>query len=294
MDIEQLEAFIYIATTGSFSKAAEILFISQPSISSKIKVLEKDLGFTLFERSGSRVYLSEEGEVFLPYAQEAINNIQRGKFYIKKMNNVFDGEVVISVVFSGANYILPKIIHQFNKKYPKIKLVVYSGHSDQVLGMVLEKEVSVGIVRSIFHPEIDSIQLKQDKMILVFHPDHSLNSTKEVNIKDLSQTPLVLFKQETFDWILINNVFKKAKLTPSIAVEIDSIEGAKQMVRNNIGASFLPNFSVKEELKSKELITLPVTGIPEIHRNFELIFTKGETFDEVTKLFINFLKKFTF
>lgn len=289
MNSEQLEAFIYISLTGSFSKAAKLLFISQPSISSKIKVLEKELNTILLERTSTKIYLTEEGKAFLPHAQQVIKTIQEGKLSIQNINNEFDGEIHISVVFSGTNYLLPKIIQEFNQIYPNVKLVVYSGHSDQVLKMVLNDEVSMGIVRSISHPQVESIHLEEDEIVLVFHPDHKLSSFQNIDILDLAKIPLILFKRETIDWMLINNAIKRAHLSPNIIMEIDSIEGAKQMVGKNLGISFLPRFSVNDELQNGDLRTASITGIPKIRRNFELIFSKDEQFDRTAKLFSNFI-----
>ncbi|MFC4557913.1 LysR substrate-binding domain-containing protein [Virgibacillus kekensis] len=289
MNLGQLEAFVYISLTGSFSKAGELMYASQPSISSKVKALERELDVSLFERVNNNVFLTEEGKVFLPYAQDIIKNMQDGRMAIKKCNTeVLEGEVHISVVFSGTEYFLPKLVHDFNKKHPNIKLVIHSGHSDQVMNMVLENEVSLGIVRSISHPKIESIQLEEDEIILVYHPD-SLKGYEKIEMTELVKHPLILFKRETIDWILINNAVKKTNLEPNIIMEIDSIEGVKQMVKKNVGFSFLPRFSVERELNTGELKTMDVKGIPSIHRNFELIYKKGFELDKITAVFKDFL-----
>ncbi|HEX7066110.1 MAG TPA: LysR family transcriptional regulator [Bacillales bacterium] len=292
MNVEQIEAFIYVAMTGSFSKAGEILFLSQPTVSAKIKSLEEELGGTLFERTGKNVYLSEEGKAFLPYAQNTLKNIQKGISSVQKTNNTFDGELPIGFVFSGASYLLPKIFNDFYEKYPKIKLVAYTGHSDQVLKMVLEHEVSIGIVRSVFHPDIESISLIRDEMVVVFHQDHSFGKKQNLTIQEVAKTPFILFKRETLDWTLINNAFKKANLSPNIIVEVDSIEGAKQMVKKNIGVSILPRFAIQDELESNTLKTATIPEIPIIYRHFNLISLKGSTLGPTAKKFSQFIQNF--
>lgn len=290
MNIDQLEAFVHIALTGSFSKAGELLYSSQPSISAKVKALEKELNCTLFERTSTEVLLSEEGKLFFPYAQNAIKDIQNGRLAIVNSNKgMVRGEVHISVVFSGAEYFFPKIATEFNKQYSDIKLVVYSGHSDQVMQMVVDHEASLGIVRSISHPEIEARRLEEDEIILVFHPSHSLNDYESINILELADSALVLFKRETMDCLLINNAVKKGKSQPNVIMEIDSVEGAKQLVKNNIGASFLPRFAVDQELRNGELKTIPVEGMPTIKRDFELIYKKGRELDKATEIFRNFI-----
>jgi len=290
MNLEQIEAFVYISFTGSFSKAAELLYTSQPSISAKVKALEKELNSTLFERTSQSIYLSEEGKTFLPYAQNMLDNLHKGKVAIKNTNSTLvEGEVHISVVFSGTEHFLPRIVSEFNQRYPNIKLVVHADHSNQVLNMVLNNDVLIGIVRSISHPRIETIPLEEDNVVLVFHQHHPLNAYQYVNIQELASLPLILFKRETIDWMLINNAVKKANIHPNIIMEIDSIEGAKQMVKKNLGISFLPRFAVKEELQKGELKTVPVDGIPSIQRNFELIFVKGQELDQATEVFRRFL-----
>lgn len=289
MNLDQLEAFVHVALTGSFSKAGEILFLSQPSVSARIKVLEDELQVNLFKRVGAKIYLTEEGRTFLPFAQEVLKNIEEGKTTLRKLNQPSEGEVVIATYFSGANYVLPEIVKAFQELHPNIKLVIYSDHSDQVLDMVLNQVVSFGIVRSIFHPQIDSTILEQDEVCLVFHPEHPFNQKEQLLAQDLAETSLVLFKRETFDWELIHNAFKRKQIKPQIVVEVDSIEGAKQMVKKRIGAAFLPFSAVKEELQTGDLNTLHVIDMPRIFRNVELIYRKGDTFDAATKLFFNFI-----
>src|SRR5699024_8311771 len=139
MDIEQIKAVIHVSSTGSFSKTAEYLFISQPTVSAKIKTLEEEVGNTLFERNKNYVYLSESGKAVLPYAYNILNNANKGRDAIKKTNSNFKGELAFAIFFSGSSYILPKIVENFNKQYQEINLVTLTGHSNQVVDMVLHK-----------------------------------------------------------------------------------------------------------------------------------------------------------
>ncbi|RYG73028.1 LysR family transcriptional regulator [Lentibacillus lipolyticus] len=290
MNIDQLEAFIHIALSGSFSKAGEMLYSTQPSISAKVKSLEKELNCTLFERTSTKVLLSEEGKLFLPYAQNAVKHIQNGRLTIENSSKgMVGGEVHVAIVFSGAEYFLPKIASAFHKQYPDIKLVVHSGHSNQVVEMVRNHETSLGIVRSISHADIESQHLERDDIILVFHPNNPLAAYESINLQELENSRFVLFKRETRDWLLINNAVKKGNSHPNVIIEMDSVEGVKQLVKNNIGASFLPRFAVEQELEDGELKSIFVEGMPVIRRDFELITKKGRELDKATEVFRNFV-----
>lgn len=291
MNFDQIEAFIYAAHTESFSQTGEILFISQPSVSLKIKTLEQEMGVTLFERTGKKVRLSNEGRLFLPHAQNVMKSLQQGVSSIEKSKNSFDRQLNIASVFSGVSYVLPRLLNKFRVQHPSIKPVVFTGHSDQVLKMVLDNEVSVGIVRSLLHAQIESFPLIKDEMILAFHPEHPFVSKSDISIEDVAAAAFILFKHETIDWTLIHNAFERARLSPNITLEVDSIDGAKQMVKENLGISILPHFSVAEELGLGQLKTASVTGMPVIRRNFDLIYTRHESLNRAAAVFIDFLKE---
>lgn len=291
MNLDQIEAFIYASLTGSFSKTGEILFLTQPSVSTKIKALEQQVGAPLFERTSKEVYLSKEGKEFLPYAQEIVKNLQNGISSIQKQDVSSPEEVSIAAVFAGVSYLLPRLLSEFHQHNSNIKPIIYTGHSDQVLKMVVENDVSLGVVRTLFHSGVESFPLMKDEMILACHPDRPLITADKLSIEEVAKTPFILFKHETLDWTLIHNAFEKANVTPNIIMEVDSIEGAKQMVLKNMGISFLPYFSIAEELKTGKLYTADITGFPTIQRNFDLIFNPNNLFNQATRKFMNFLKE---
>jgi len=290
LNLDQIEAFIYAAATGSFSKAGEMLFMSQPSVSTKIKSLEQQLGAPLFERTGKEIYLSEEGKAFLPYAEKISTNFQDGLSTIKKMDTSSQ-ELSIAAVYSSVSYLLPKLINAFYRDHPNIKPIIYTGHSDQVLKMVLDHDVSLGIVRSLYHTKIESIPLMKDEMLLACHSTHPLSAKRQISLEEVSGLPFILFKHETFDWTLIHNAFERADIKPNVVMEVDSIEGAKQMVMENMGISFLPYFTISKELASKQLYTVDIKEFPTIKRNFDLITNPSNPFNSTTREFMQFIKK---
>jgi DNA-binding transcriptional LysR family regulator len=289
MNFEQIEAFIYVSLTGSFSKAGDILFLSQPSVSARVKALENEIGCTLFKRSGKNVALSSAGETFLPYAKKILQNVQEGKLSVQRENNKAEGELVISSVMIAANYILPSLIEQFHKDYPKIKLALHTGHSHHVLDMVLNHQVPLGISRAVNHPQIETTHLMDDEMVLAIYPEHPFSSQQTVSIEEVAKEPLILFNRGSLDWTLIHGTFNSLNVEPNVIMEVDSIEVAKQMVRKQLGISILPRFAIEEELKTNSLQVVSILNIPQIHRNFEFMYLKGTTLDGISKLFIDFV-----
>lgn len=288
MNSEQIQAFIYVALTGSFSKAGEILYLSQPSVSARVKALEDEMGANLFTRSGKLVKLSKEGETFLPFAKNILQNVQEGKLSIQNEFTKTEGELAVASVLVAANYILAPVMEQFHHAYPKIKLNVYTGHSHNVLDMVLKHEVSFGISRSVNHPQIDTIHLRDDEMVLAVYPSHPFSARNTVTIEEVVKEPLILFNRGSLDWTLIHSAFTSLNVEPNVVMELDSIGLAKIMIKKKIGIAILPRFAIEDDINANILKIVTIVNAPQISRNFELIYLKGTTFDGIAKLFIDF------
>jgi DNA-binding transcriptional LysR family regulator len=289
LNIEQIEAFIYVSLTGNFSKAGELLFISQPSVSARIKTLENEIGYSLFNRNGKNVVLTKEGETFLPFAKTVLQNMQDGIQAIHQSNSNTEGELTISSVLTTAQYILPSLIKEFHEDYPKVKLVVHTGHSPNVLDMVLNHQVTIGISRSVSHPQIDTIHLFDDEMVLAIYPDHPFSSKEFVTVKDVAKENLILYNRGSLDWTLINNAFNSIGIKPNVVLEADNINLVKQMVKMKMGIGILPLFSIKEEVESNSLTVVNIENLPQLNRPFELIHLKNTKIEGVLKIFVDFL-----
>src|SRR5690625_1477253 len=285
MNLEQIEAFLYVSLTGNFTKAGEILYISQPTVSARIKSLEDDLGFKLFNRNGNSFSLTKEGEIFLPYARQGIENIQSGLNATRQVSAKAKGELSICTVLSMSNHILPILLKKFYEQHPNIRLTIHSGHSHHVLDMVLNYEVPLGIVRSTNHPDIDSIQLVDDEIVLATYPEHPFSKINSINIKDIADEPLILFNRGTMDWSIINNAFQKLQFKPNVVLETDNFELVKQMVKKKMGIGLLPRSSIDDELIVGNLKVTEINDFPQLNRPFQLIYLKNTKFDGIPALF---------
>ncbi|RST61090.1 LysR family transcriptional regulator [Siminovitchia terrae] len=290
MNLEQIEAFLYVSLTKSFKKAGEILYISQPTVSARIKSLEKELGCDLFIRLGKSISLTREGKTFLPFAKTSLETIQSGILTIQQNNQNIKDELSISIVLSMSHYIFPKLIRQFHNTYPKIKLAIHSGHSHNVLEMVLNHETPLGISRSVGHPKIETIHLFNDEMVIVTYPNHPFASMEKVSLSKVAREKLLLYDHGSIDWVLINNAFNKLNLKPNAVLETDNIELVKQMVKKEIGIGIIPLSSIVEERPLKDLRIIKIKDQPQLNRPYQLIYLKDTKIDGTLKIFIDFVK----
>jgi DNA-binding transcriptional LysR family regulator len=274
MNIENIEAFIYVHHLGSFHRAAEVLYLTQPSVTARIQSLEKELNAKLFHRNGRNITLTEQGKHFLPYAYHILKTYKEAKDHLKQ--EIFDqSELNLACSLSVSIYIIPELLATFRKQFPNVSVRVFTGHSSQVLNMVTNKKVDFGIARSVSNSLVENDLWYVDPISLVVPPNHPfVNNQRSITMEEVSLEPLIFFDHGSIDWLMINGVFESKKLKPNVIMEVDNIESAKKMVMNGIGISFLPELCLKNELRNGELCTVPISPTLNMARNIEIIYLK--------------------
>ncbi|MCS7206723.1 MAG: LysR family transcriptional regulator [Dehalococcoidia bacterium] len=258
MDIRQLEAFVAVVRTGSFRKAAEHLFLSQPSLSARIQALERDLRQSLFHRRGRGVLLTEVGKALLPYAEEVLETIRQAKQALEAMGSLAHGRLTVGSARVIGTYVLPGILEEFRRRFPGVVVAIRTGRSTEVLQWVEQGEVSVGLARSLVHPEVASFHLYDEEIVLVTHPDHPFARRRQVAVQEVARQPLILYDRGSSYFVLIEDVCRRAGIVPWVLMHLDSVEATKQMVERGLGISFLPRSSLKREIEEGTLTVVPL------------------------------------
>ncbi|HET9476900.1 MAG TPA: LysR family transcriptional regulator, partial [Dehalococcoidia bacterium] len=230
MDFGQIEAFIQVSQHRSFSRAAEVLQLTQPSITARIQALERELGEELFERGGRGVRLTDAGTAFQPYVERILQTLQEGRDAVDEVRNIQLGSLRLGSAITISTYVLPGILHRFCKAFPGVDVFIRTGRSEQVLSMLLADEVHVGLVRSLANPEVESIDLYDDEIVLVAPPEHKFAAAGGVHVAEAASEPIVLFDRGSSYYGLINNFFRQAGVIPNVSMELDSLEATKRMV----------------------------------------------------------------
>jgi DNA-binding transcriptional LysR family regulator len=274
MNIENIEAFVYVFHLGSFNKAAEALYLTQPSVSARIQTLERELNTKLFHREGKQISLTEEGKYFLPYAQTILQSYKEAKLHLQQ-NHVHPDELKIGCSLSVSTYLLPEILPVFKKQFPDVKIKVVTGHSHDISEKVLNREVDLGLVRTVTHPQIESFLFYTDPIALFVPPGHPFLEKEQVTIEEVSEQPLIFFDYASMDWLMIHRLFEPSRLQPNVVMEVDSMEAAKQLVIRGMGISFLPGLCVKEEVQNGTLVSVPILHLARIARKIDCIYLKG-------------------
>ncbi|WP_129731963.1 LysR family transcriptional regulator [Ectobacillus funiculus] len=285
MNIENIEAFIYVCQLGSFNKAAEALYLTQPSVTARIQSLEREINIKLFHRNGNKISLTEKGEYFFPHAQKILQAYQEARYGLQQAAIPYD--LVIGSALSISNNILPEILPDFKSEFKDVKIKIVTGHSQDILQKVINKEVDFGIVRTETHPQVESIRLYNDPIGLFVPRNHILLKEENVTIEHVSKQSLIFFDYGSMDWLMIHRLFSSNDVSPTISLEVDNMETAKNLVIQGMGISFLPEHCVKQELENGELIRVEMAPPVKINISIDFIYLKGRP----KSVFIDFLKE---
>ena len=258
MENRQLEAFLHVVQYQSFSRAAEALDLTQPSLSARIISLEKEIGEPLFQRLGRGVRLTEAGRAFQPYVERSLGALKEAIEAVDATHRTSIGKLRIGSARAICAYVLPGILEVFHRTHPGVDIAIKTGRSSEVLDMVLSEEVQIGLTRHLTHQDIDSRHLYNEHVVLVTHPSHRFVRDGAASIYDIAHEPLILYDKESTYFVLINRVVREAGIVPNVQMDLDSIEATKRMIERGLGVSFLPYNSILTEIEQGSLATIPI------------------------------------
>jgi DNA-binding transcriptional LysR family regulator len=271
VEIGQVEAFLAVGTFGGFRRAAEALRVTQPAVSARIKALEVSLGVALFERGRGGLALSPAGRAFRPHAEQLLHAVALARQAVHNLRPASAGALQIAAALSICTYLLPDVLKRFQAAHPKVMITVRSGHSKEVLEMVLGGEAEIGLARSLHHPAVETVSLREDPLILVGRSATWPKGARRVRLEQVADQPLIFFDRGSSDWTLSHGLFRRAGLVPNVVLEVETIETAKRMVERGIGLAFLPHLAVSREIRRRTFVALDIVDAEPLARSLDVI-----------------------
>src|SRR5262245_59322367 len=211
----QVTSFVEIARTGNLSRAAERLFLTQPALTARIQALEKDLGTELFVRTRRGMRLTEAGRTFLPYAERTLAAVADGRRAVTQAQKGAAGEIAIGAAPAVSTYVLPLLLREFVTEHPAARLSVRTGHSEEVLEMVLREQVDLGLTREVRHPDLESVPVYEDELVLVANREHPFARRVVIHLEEIAGEQLVLFDRTSSYHELTSALFRAAGIEPA-------------------------------------------------------------------------------
>lgn len=253
MDIRHLQYFLEVARQHSFTKAAQVLFITQPTISKTVKSLEDELGVTLLDRYGKNVKLTDAGEVFARQAQEIVTSFHNLSSELDDLMNLKKGHIRIGLPpMIGASF-FPKVIGAFYKQYPNITIQLFEDGGKKVENDILSGALDVGVtVLPADEDLFDSYIFVDESLKVVLHPTHPLAEQEEIQLAELSEDGFILFREDFSLHDRIIGACQKAGYQPRIIYESAQWDLISNMVAAGLGVALLPE-TICRELRQEEV-----------------------------------------
>ena len=284
MNIQKYMAFIQTVEYGSFTKAAEALNYSQSGISRMIHDLEKEWKVSLLERSRAGIRLTSDGLKLLPYAKSVCGEYQKLQMQVDELNGLQSGLIRIGTFSSVATHWLPNIIKEFQKDYPNIDYELLLGDYTEIEEWVLEGRVDCGFLRLPTHPDLETIFLEQDKLLVVLPERHPLAGCDKFPVAALCIDPFMLLEKGAK--AEVSEIFERCNLTPKVHFTTWDDYAIMSMVESGLGISILPQLILKRipyHIVVKEL------EVP-AYRNIGLALRSKKTASLAVKRFIEYLE----
>lgn len=271
MLLANVEGFLEVARTGNLSRAAEALHLSQPALTGRIQALEAELAATLFRRGRSGMALTDAGRAFVPAAERALETLRGGAALVRDVERGVAGELAIGAAAAVSAYVLPELLARFTAQHPQVRLVVRTGHSEEIVEAVVRGEVAIGIGRELRDARVASTPLYADELVLVARPDHPFAERGRIDVDRLAEARLIFFDRTSSYYGLTNALLRTAGVNPQGIMELDNIEAAKRMVERGLGVALLPGTAVADSLRVGSLVRIALLGAAPIRRRIVAI-----------------------
>jgi DNA-binding transcriptional LysR family regulator len=275
MDVRHLTYFIEVARHRSFTKAAQALHITQPSISKMVKILEEELDVTLFNRTAKQAELTDAGRAVLRQAQQIVNSFHNLTSELSDVINLKKGNIIIGLPPMVGVSFFPSVIGDFNHLYPQITLKLIEVGSKQVEHGVEDGSLDIGVVALPVKNELfNMFSFVKEPMRLIVHPNHPLAKQELVHFSELKHEPFVLFRE---DFTIRDRILERCSqngFVPKIVCESSQWDFIAEMVAAKLGVALLPD-TITKELSPTRIKALELAE-PEIPWHLAIIWRKDK------------------
>ncbi len=297
MDDHKLKVFCTVAETKSFSKASEIIHLTQPAVSLQIQALEEIYGTRLFDRSNNTVVLTRAGTLLYKYAREILSLYSSAEKEIGEITGLVKGNLSVGASTTIANCLLPSVIVDFRKKYPKIKVNLNVGNTKGVIEFLNSGTIDIGLVEGeVQRQKIVVEKFLTDELVLIMSPDHPWAKRRDLSISEITQEPFIVREEGSGTRQMIEKNLEKQGISPldlKVSLVLGSTEAIKSAVEDGMGVSIISAWAAKKEAKHGTLKTAVFKDI-KLLRNFSLIHPKGYIKSHAIEQFLEFLKIYPF
>ncbi len=290
MDFDQLTTFLEVAKLGSFSRAGQKLFRSQPAVSAQIRQLELEYGEKLLDRAGKSVRLTPAGEALFEYATRLLTLRNESLRAVADQASNPRGTLSVGANEATCLYVLPDVFAEYHRLYPSVQISIYRNFSHKVLQKVEDGSIDVGIVTlPVRSPSLKVHAIFRDRLVLMVSPQNPLARHKQVRTSDIAEQPLIL-PRTGFTRQLLDKYFRPYRSRLRITMELPSVGMIKRFVAAGLGVSLISASFARDEVRAGEVKLIELADV-ELWRELGLVYRRDRSLPRAASAFIALLRQ---
>lgn len=295
--LQQLRILKAVATEKNFTKAAEVLYLSQPSLSKQIKKLEQNLDVLLFNRENNKLSLTENGKVFLQYAERILSLCEESCRALIDLKNGERGNLIVGASQTIGTYLMPRVLALFAQNYPQIDLKIQVNSTRLICKSIINREIDIAIVGGEIPQELKKNlmveKFVEDEFTLIIPKSHPFANQEKITKEDLYHLNFITLNSNSTIHKFIDNILTQNQIETDqlkVIMQLNSIEGIKTAVSLGLGAAFVSSAAIKKEMELKTIAILKIENI-HITRSLSIISNPECYQSKAFEFFYNDLKK---
>ena len=286
LDSRQLRAFITLAHEGSFTLAAKELHLTQSAVSHAMKALEEDVGCRLLDRVGKKILLTQAGEQFLARAEKIFQEMGGARADLEALGEWGCGRLRIGASAAACQYILPPVLREFKKKFPKCRLHIEPGDTAEIVGALRANEVDIGFtLEPRREPDFEFQALFTDELVFLVDPKHPWAEAGRALRKDVPLQQYILYLKNSRTFELIAEYFKGEEMEIQSVIEMGSMSAIRELVKLGLGITILAPWVTGGDVAKKKLRAVSL-GRRKLKRKWGLLHWKGRSMGWAEETFI--------
>lgn len=292
MDFRQLETFVTVVKLKSFSKAAETLYITQPTVSNHISNLEKELNTILVNRTNKSITLTTAGNLLYKYAIEIINKRDNALFSLNQFEGKIEGILEISSSTIPEQYFLPELLNRFNRIYPDVKYDLKKYDTGEVIANILSGKIDFGIVGAKKESkQLEYIEIMDDDIVLAAPNKDKYVNINSITVDQLLDYPLILREKGSGTRNIVENTLSDHNYcidSLNVIAYIENTETIKECVKKGLGVTFISSKAIASDLESDSLKTISFIDF-DFKRKFYFVYHKNRALSPLAETFKKFI-----
>lgn len=290
MNLHQLRIFCSVVESGSYTRAAETLYMTQPAVSLQVRALERSLQVKLLERVNQQLIVTEAGQALYQCALPMLNAEEEAERVLAELKGAVRGKLVVAANTTGGMYIVPPLLASYKERHPESELYLQIDATDRLIERARQGVIDLGFAcGAIQQPELTVEAIGTDSLTLILSPYHPLASRPALTLEQVAALPFIVPESISRTRQLIEQTFRERGYALKIVMHFQGTEPVKKAVESNLGAAIVSRASVEREVAAGALRPVPIADL-DLKRPFVMFYRQGKYFGPMARAFMDHMR----